>query len=292
MRATPLEMRVPIVTVPARTMMAGARAAYHVVNLARGPWRDKQVEVSRGGLRWRLDLREGIDLSIYLLGSFEPSVTRSYRRLVSPGDVVLDIGANVGSHTLPLARQVGESGRVVAFEPTGWAFAKLGANLALNPALRARVTAEQVMLVAPAQAALPDAIYSSWPLAAGTQLHPVHQGRLMSTDGARAVTLDEYLAAAGVGPVNFVKLDVDGSEPDVLAGGAETVASDRPRIMMEMAPCLFEGGDGFERIVDSLKTHRYRIEHLRTGRPLPVDAAVLRARIPDGSSMNVLCQPT
>lgn len=288
-------MRVPIVTIPARTMMAGARAAYHVVNVARGPWRDKEVEVTRGGLRWRLDLREGIDLSIYLLGAFEPSVTRSYRRLVSPGDVVLDIGANVGSHTLPLARAVGESGRVFAFEPTGWAFSKLQANLALNPDLAPRVTAEQVMLVSPGESTVPGAIYSSWPLASGTQLHPVHRGRLMSTDDARPVTLDDYLAgtgpATGVDRVDFVKLDVDGSEPAVLAGGADTIARRRPGIMMEMAPCLYAGDDGFERIVDFLVSHEYRIEHLRTGRPLPVDAAALRARIPDGSSMNVLCQP-
>ncbi len=287
----PFLVRVPIVTVPARTMMAGARAAYHVVNLARGPWRDKEVEVSRGGLRWRLDLREGIDLSIYLLGSFEPSVTKSYRRLVSPGDVVLDIGANVGSHTLPLARAVGDSGRVFAFEPTGWAFSKLQANLALNPDLASRVTAEQVMLVGPGESTVPGAIYSSWPLASGTQLHPVHRGRLMSTDDARPVTLDGYLADVGIDRVDFVKLDVDGSEPDVLAGGADTIARRRPGIMMEMAPCLYEGDDGFERIVAFLVDHDYRIEHLRTGRPLPVDADSLRARIPDGSSMNVLCQP-
>ena len=77
----------------------------------------------------------------------------------------------------------------------------------------------------------------------------------------------------------------------MLAGAAATIAHSRPGIMMEMAPCLYEGDDGFERIVDFLAEHRYRIEHLRTGRPLPVDAAALRNRIPDGSSMNVLCQP-
>ncbi len=283
-------MRVPIVTVPARTMMAGARVAYHLVNVARGPWRQKQVEVSRGGFRWRLDLREGIDLSIYLLGSFEPSVTRSYRRLVSAGDVVLDIGANVGSHTLPLARAVGDSGQVFAFEPTGWAFSKLEANLALNPDLRSRVTAEQVMLVSTDESTLPAAIYSSWPLSSAAEVHPLHRGRLMSTDEARAVTVDEYVARSVTGRVSFVKLDVDGAEPVVLAGAATTIARDRPAIMMEMAPCIYDD-DGFERIVDFLNEHRYRIEHLRTGRPLAADAAALRARIPDGSSMNVLCQP-
>jgi len=284
-------VRAPIVTVPARTLITCARAAYHVVNLVRGPWRQKRVEVTRDGLRWRLDLDEGIDFSIYLVGSFEPSVIRSYRRLVAPGDVALDIGANVGAHTLPLARAVGESGRVFAFEPTAWAFSKLRANLALNPAVGGRVTPEQAMLVAPGERSLPAAMYSSWPLSSGSELHPQHRGRLMSTDEARSVTLDEYLAGAGAERVDFVKLDVDGSEPAVLAGAAATIGRHRPAIVMEMAPCLYEGTDGFDQIVDFLRGHRYRIEHLRTRQPLPTDADALRARVPDASSMNVLCQP-
>src|ERR1700730_18469952 len=76
------------------------------------------ADVSRRGIRWRLDLREGIDFSIYLLGSFAPSTVRTYAGLVESGDVVLDIGANIGAHTLPLARLVGPAGRVVAFDPT------------------------------------------------------------------------------------------------------------------------------------------------------------------------------
>ena len=290
-------MPAPIVTVSARTMLLGARAAYQVVNVARGPWRSKQVVVTRDGLRWSLDLREGIDLSIYLFGAFEPSVVRRYRRLVSPGDVVVDIGANVGAHTLPLARAAGEAGRVVAFEPTGWAYSKMLVNLGLNPELGARVTAVQAMLVSPDEPQLPPAIYSSWPLASGSELHPLHRGRLMSTDEARAVTLDDYLAGSGPDRVDFLKIDVDGAEPEVLAGAASTIDRHRPRIVIEMAPCAYEDNegfvatDGFERIVDSLLGQGYRFEHLRTGRPLPRDAGGLAARIPDGSSMNVLCVP-
>jgi FkbM family methyltransferase len=289
---------VPIVTLPARTMLFGARVAYQLVNLARGPWRSKEVELTRDGLRWSLDLREGIDLSIYLFGAFEPSVVRRYRQLVSPGDVVVDIGANVGAHTLPLARAAGEAGRVLAFEPTGWAFAKLQANLALNPTLAPQVTAEHALLVSPDERTVPVGIYSSWPLVNGhghgpsehgqVELHPQHRGMLRGTDGARAVTLDDYLAGD---KVDFVKLDVDGAEPEVLAGAAATVDRSRPTIVIEMAPCAYEGGDGFERIVEFLTSRHYRLEHLRTRRPLPTGADALAARIPDGSSMNVLCVP-
>ena len=72
----------------------------------RGP----STQVTRQGIRWAQDLREGIDFSIWLLGSFEPETVRCYQRLIRPGDVVLDIGANIGAHTLPLARAVGPSG--------------------------------------------------------------------------------------------------------------------------------------------------------------------------------------
>jgi FkbM family methyltransferase len=60
-------------------------------------------------------------------------------QVLKPSDVVLDVGANIGSHTVPFAKLVGESGRVVAFEPQRLVFQNLCANLALN-ALRNVVT--------------------------------------------------------------------------------------------------------------------------------------------------------
>ncbi len=274
-----------------RTRIACARVLYQGISVGRGPWRSKEVTVTRQGLRWQLDLREGIDLSIYAFRSFEPSVARAYRSLVKPGDVVLDIGANVGAHTLPLARAVGETGRVVAFEPTAWAFAKLEANLALNPELACRVRAEQVMLVGEEEAALPASIYSSWPLVSGREVHAQHRGQLMATDQARAVTLDAYAAAHVIDRVDLVKLDVDGAEPDVLRGGRETLARCRPVLVMELAPYIYDGTDGFEQLLGSLEGHGYRIEHLRTRCPFPPDPEALRRRVPPGSSMNVLCIP-
>ena len=92
----------------------------------------------RGGIVWELDLREGIDFAIYLQGGFEPAALREYRRVVKPGSVALDIGANIGSHTLPLAQIVGPSGRVYSFEPTDYAFEKQLRNLSLNRDLSKR----------------------------------------------------------------------------------------------------------------------------------------------------------
>lgn len=171
-----------------------------------------EAEFRRSGIRWRLDLREGIDFSIYLLGSFEPSTVRAYRAIVKPGQIVLDIGANVGAHALPLAELVGERGRVIAFEPTAFAAQKLAANAALNPGLAARISLCQVMLVADGSQPLPAAVFSSWPLVAAQAVHEKHGGRLMHTTGARAAPLDAMVAELRLSRVDFIKLDVDGHE--------------------------------------------------------------------------------
>src|SRR4051812_33154439 len=81
----------------------------------------KNAHAVRHGIRWQLDLSEGVDFSIYLLGAFEPRMIRVLRRIVLPGQTVVDIGANVGSHTLHFAEAVGTSGQVIAIEPTDWA---------------------------------------------------------------------------------------------------------------------------------------------------------------------------
>src|SRR5580765_5800931 len=84
------------------------------------------------GINYELDLKEVIDSAMYYGGTREPGTSQALKTLCKHGDVVLDIGANVGSHSLPIASHVGEHGRVYAFEPVPWAIKKLKRNLALN----------------------------------------------------------------------------------------------------------------------------------------------------------------
>lgn len=270
--------------------IALAKIAYHLLMAFRRLiGLSPQVQAARGGIRWLLDLREGIDFSIYLLGGFEPATLQLYRRLVSAGDVVLDIGANIGSHTLPLAQLAGEKGRVLAFEPTRFAIDKLRVNAALNPDLEPRIEAGQLMLVAQPTDAVESAIYSSWPLAETEGLHEQHRGRLMSTEGAKAVTLDEFLAHRGVDRVNFIKIDVDGNEPAVLAGAEETLKRHKPKILMELAPYLFqENPEELRQMLKTLNQLGYVLSDANTGRAMPRQIDALLGSIPDGASRNVL----
>src|SRR5271169_4509567 len=149
-----------------------------------------EVVVTRRGVTWSVNLKAGIDLAIYILGGFELRTLRRYAQLIKEGNIVLDIGANVGAHTLPLAQLVGPSGKVFSFEPTAFAFAKQQTNIALNPQLKSRISAHQMMLMATDTDPLPESVYSSWPLEAADDLHNEHHGRLMETDGAIKGTLD------------------------------------------------------------------------------------------------------
>jgi len=270
-----------------------ARAVQSVVMLARRlTGRGATTQVTRKGLRWELDLQEGIDFSIWLLGAFEPETVRCYRRLVQPGDVVLDIGANIGAHTLPLAQAVGPAGRVIAFEPTDYAFAKLTGNAALNPDLAGRILCLQFLLGDANRPDVPTArLYSSWPLKDAAGLHHLHQGRLMTTDGARAHTLDTALAAARLSRLDCIKLDIDGAEVAMLRGARESLTRWHPTIVMELAPyVLEEKGASLDELIGLLKDYGYLLTDANTGKTLVMDATLLKSLIPPGASLNVVAR--
>jgi FkbM family methyltransferase len=275
-----------------KTKIALAGLAYRTIAKSRGLLgKGKQVEVRRGGVRWCLDLEEGIDFSIYLLGAFERSTVATLRELAKPGDVVLDIGANIGAHTLGLAKNVGATGKVYAFEPADFAFQKLLRNLALNPELEKRTQASQVMLGSGTEKA-PAGVYASWPLENVDSVHPKHRGRFVSTEGAVVDTLDRFVARHNISRINLIKMDVDGHELPVLQGGQSVLREQRPIIVMEMSPYVHaEEQNSFAAMIELLKEFRYKIEDARNRKALPLDAAALERLIPDGAGINVVALP-
>jgi FkbM family methyltransferase len=274
--------------------IALARFAYRTIGFARGlVGLGDQVEVARDGLRYDLDLSQAIDLTIFVLGRFEASTVAALRRYVKPGATVLDIGANIGPHTLQLARLVGASGRVLSFEPTDFAFAKLRRNLQVNPQIAGQVTALQYFLTAGDGNTLPHSVYSSWALPRSPEAHEKHLGLPMATAGARGAALDCVLAEQGVERVDLVKLDVDGFECDVLAGASNMIRRDRPTFVMEIMPYgLVEQGASLEQFLNFFLPFGYRLYDERTEAALPSDAKALERMIGEGASINVIARVT
>lgn len=272
--------------------IGAARVIYHAVHAGRAlVGRTDHEIVVRDGMTYDLDLSQGIDFAIYLGGMFERSTATALSKLTEPSSLVLDVGANIGAHTLRLARLVGPKGRVMAFEPTDFAFRKLQRNLDLNPWLASRVEAFHCFLAASDSASAPKAIYSSWPLVVGTGLHAKHLGREMQTEAAQARSLDSVLNEYADRKVQLVKLDVDGFECDVLRGATSLLREARPIFVMELAPyVLEERGTTLDELLSHFIPNGYRFYDERTQKQLPSTARELQAMVDDGASMNVVAR--
>jgi FkbM family methyltransferase len=218
----------------------------------------------RRDLNYELDLNEGIDFAIFLFSSFEPDVVAYYSRVLVNTSVAIDIGANIGSHTLRMAKLCGESGVVIAVEPTAWAFDKLKKNMALNPPLRDRIRAVQAFLGPSSASSLPSEVCSSWPMNVSSNSKDARsEGRSYSTAGAIPTSLDELVSQIGIPKVDLLKVDVDGHEIDVLAGASETLRRFKPAVIIELAPYVYPDGDkGVLRILQTLANVGYLGAHI------------------------------
>lgn len=244
----------------------------------------------RHGIMWDLDLNEGFDLAIYLFGSSEPGVISAFRRLCPKGGIFLDIGANIGGVTLPLAILAGPKGKVHAFEPTDFAFAKLTSNIALNPEISKRIETAQVFLGAPLSTALPETVPSSWPLRQEKGLEPLHGGRLETLQGARHDTLDDWMLRQNPSRIDLIKLDVDGYETNVLSGAERLLQCHRPAMVVEFAPYVFaDKPGGFAKFLSLLRGYDFEAKSL-DGKKLPLDSS-LEAKIPAGCGINAVLTP-
>jgi FkbM family methyltransferase len=272
--------------------IGAARVIYHAVHAGRTLLgRTDQEVVVRDGVIYELDLSQGIDFAIYLGGMFERSTAIALSKLTEPSSLVLDVGANIGAHTLRLAKLVGPRGRVMAFEPTDFAYRKLRRNLDLNPSLATRVEAFHCFLTASDGSTVPNAIYSSWPLASEAGLHAKHLGREMQTEAAQARSLDSILAERADCRVQLVKLDVDGFECDVLRGATSLLRDARPIFVMELAPyVLEERGASLDELLSYFIPNGYVFYDERTRKRLPSAAKDLQELVVDGESMNVIAR--
>ncbi len=249
-----------------------------------------EVIATRRGLRWKLDLREGIELAIYL-GLYERTTTRAIMRLLSKDMIALDIGANIGAHTLPMALQVGAgAGHCVRTHDLC-----LHAPACQHCAQSRHSAADHL----PPNDALDSSghgwreIASSWPLAQVGDTDPCHGGRMMSTAGATVSSLDDFIATEMPGHVDVIKLDVDGNELSVLRGAQKTLTAFRPILVMEFAPYVYPqaGANTFDALLSLLRGLGYRAEDCLAGTPVSLMAHAIKGLCAAGGGINLVLKP-
>jgi len=182
-----------------------------------------------GALRgYRINMCPLSELS-YIFGSVEKHFSRIIGQYVKEGDNVLDIGANVGFHTLSLSRLVSASGNVFSFEPVPETVRRLKANLELNGIFNVKVyqlaAFDRNMLIA---IRVPED--GSNHLMASIHWHK--NDATAKRIEVQGVVVDDIAEISRV-HVSFVKIDVEGAEGDVIKGLTKLINRDRPVIFME-----------------------------------------------------------
>jgi len=147
--------------------------------------------------------------------------------LCRPGDCVLDIGANVGDWTLPMAQRVGPLGRVIAFEPVPYLAETIVKTARVNR--HSWVAVQQLALSATDGTAEFSVERAN---SGGSRIGRVEGD--FSQISVKAARLDSFLAARpDIQRVDFVKIDVEGFEEAVLQGARDSLARFRPAVLFE-----------------------------------------------------------
>jgi FkbM family methyltransferase len=193
-----------------------------------------EVHVAEGFVI-RVDTTEAIGRALAVTGRWEPHVVAAFRRLLSPGDVCMDVGANIGFLTLLASKLVGPAGHVYALEPAAEPFAALEANVALNGF--ENVTALRLA----AGDAAGEAVFDDRPSGHSLRSYvrraeeprpAAGSGTFVRVEPAASLVRDEHLRR-----LRLVKIDVEGYDVEALRGLLPLFESGaRPALIVELHP--------------------------------------------------------
>ena len=190
------------------------------------------VHLRKSGVRMILPANwRGVAKLIYAFGDYYEPELLYLERVLSPGKVFVDAGANCGIYTLLASKIVGGAGRVISFEPSSRVFPVLRRNIVLNDF-------KNVL-------AFPIALTDK-PGGARLYYHSAVGCDSLGKDASfepdapseeiRTESLDNVLKQTAVGRVDVIKMDVQGAEELALRGANEIIASRRPIIIFEFFP--------------------------------------------------------
>jgi FkbM family methyltransferase len=198
------------------------------------------VELS-AGYRMQLDLRSSTEYQAYYTGEYDNQAMTIAFRLLQDGASVLDVGANIGFWTVPLANRVGAEGHVHAFEPSRSNIDHLEINLGANNLLE-RVHLHNVGLSDVADT-LQLSLRGDFEAGSATGNASIvidEIDRQFSCVEISVVPLDDVFPGIGLPRVDFIKLDIEGHEDRFLIGAERTIAAYRPVIYLELNEPYYE----------------------------------------------------
>ena len=215
--------------------------------------------------------------SLQKYGEFSVSEQAVFRQVLRDGTLAVEVGANIGAHTVELSRFVGAAGEVHAFEPQRIVFQTLCANLALNQC--ANVFARQMALGATTGSISVPPVEPS----VRGNFGGIAMGQFAGGEPVPVATLDSLDLPA----CNLIKVDVEGMEIDVLKGSVQTIEMYRPVMYVENDRS--EHSEALLTLIADLGYESYwHLAALFSANNFAGDAENI---FPNLASINVLCVP-
>src|SRR6266568_1583980 len=188
---------------------------------------NREVSAMCGGVKFRLDLHDDMQREIYF-NVFARSELRQALKLIPVGGTCLDIGANNGAFALQFARKVGETGLVHAFEPDPYVYPRLLVNSQLNSF--ENVLKCHQLAVSNVNGPLP--FYESGRHHTGWGSLEKFKDIAEQTATVQSITLDDFLARERIQRVDFLKVDIEAYEPELLEGARDSLRNRVFRYML------------------------------------------------------------
>lgn len=215
---------------------------------------------TRFGATFAVDTQDLIQRYLYLFGVWEPHMTRWLQRRLKPGDVFVDVGANIGYYSILASRLVGAGGKVVAVEASPRFHQVLLRHAQRNEctnirAINAAVSDRDELLTF---------ILASSRNMGANSIVP-YDGPAESTFEIAAQPLPDLLTEEEVTRARVIKIDVEGAEGAVVRGLLPMLAKLRPdaELTVEVTPQrMSELGESVEELLDALKGHGFHTYHL------------------------------
>lgn len=230
--------------------------AYRLRNVGLQEWPRKRVVQITGVGAVTCDTSDFIQRYLSVFGVWEPAITALVRSHLKPGHVFVDVGANVGYYSLLAAQAVGDTGHVIAFEPSPTVRGQLAANIDRN-GLGGRIT---VHPVAAGSKAGTTTVFLATPDNLGQT--STRQSPGFTSEGEVEVRrVDDCVPEAHRGRVTFLKVDTEGDEFAAVHGAQGLLAAMPAGAMVLIEvdePRMRERGGTPQDVFDLMSSHGYR----------------------------------